>query len=84
MKIKLCFVLIEIFHFYQRLMEAKGPSSKLPQDVSVHLRSRRVSTTGAEKMVCNQRRTEAGANHFFGLCTYVCTKCCIKCYMSES
>ena len=25
--------------------------------------------TGAEKMVCNQRRTEAGASHFFGLCT---------------
>ena len=24
-------------------------------------------TTGAEKMVCNQRRTEAGASHFFGL-----------------
>ena len=60
MKIKLCFVLIEIFHFYLRLMEAKGPSSKLPQDVSVHQRSHRVSTT------------------------HVCTKCCIKCYMSES
>ena len=26
--------------------------------------------TGAEKMVCNQRRTEAGASHFFGLCIY--------------
>ena len=26
--------------------------------------------TGAEKMVCNQRRTEAGASHFFGLCTF--------------
>ena len=25
--------------------------------------------TGAEKMVCSQRRTEAGASHFFGLCT---------------
>ena len=26
--------------------------------------------TGAEKMVCNQRRTEAGASHFFGLCSW--------------
>ena len=25
--------------------------------------------TGAEKMVCSQRRTEAGASHFFGLCS---------------
>ena len=25
--------------------------------------------TEAEKMVCNQRRTEAGASHFFGFCT---------------
>ena len=30
--------------------------------------------TGAEKMVCNQRRTEAGASHFFGLCTTILFK----------
>ena len=27
--------------------------------------------TGAEKMVCSQRRTEAGSSHFFGLCTFL-------------
>ena len=44
------------------------------QSVTVIIKTELQRSTGTEKMVCNQRRTEAGASHFFGLCTLFCAK----------
>ena len=43
---------------YERNLEGNGPEERAGRQC-----------TGAEKMVCNQSRTEVGATHFFGLCT---------------